>query len=247
MDVDEPYFPSRAGISPERRAPSDCLHHQLVRLRRDSPHLLGRRLRQLRDPAVDQMAMPRESCCGRSRRHSRKRLASTAGPLARVGAQVEVTFSNSMIEAFWRSLKHSWLFLHALDNFAALARLVEFYVTAHNQVMPHSAFEGQTPDEMPSSQVAIKVCAARWALRFVRRLVRDRGHGHGHGHGHGLQHRRPCAAGWVHHAGRHRRASHDRAAGQDSQAFLTAGAGFGVAVRVQRRAHRSFPGLRYDR
>jgi putative transposase len=29
--------------------------------------------------------------------------------LSRVLAQVEVTFSNSMIEAFWRSLKHSWL------------------------------------------------------------------------------------------------------------------------------------------
>jgi len=68
--------------------------------------------------------------------------------LTRVLAQVEVRFSNSMIEAFWRSLKHSWLFLHALDNFTALARLIEFYVEAHNTVMPHSAFEGQTPDEM---------------------------------------------------------------------------------------------------
>lgn len=27
--------------------------------------------------------------------------------LTRVLAQVEITFSNSMIEAFWRSLKHS--------------------------------------------------------------------------------------------------------------------------------------------
>jgi putative transposase len=68
--------------------------------------------------------------------------------LTRVLAQVEVTFSNSMIEAFWRSLKHSWLFLHALDNFTALGRLIEFYVEAHNTVMPHSAFKGQTPDEM---------------------------------------------------------------------------------------------------
>ena len=66
----------------------------------------------------------------------------------RVLAQVEVTFSNSMIEAFWRSLKHSWIYLHRLDTAAALRRLVEFYVTAHNEVMPHSAFEGQTPDEM---------------------------------------------------------------------------------------------------
>jgi transposase InsO family protein len=39
--------------------------------------------------------------------------------LTRVLAQVEVTFSNSMIEAFWRSLKHSWLYLHSLDSFVA--------------------------------------------------------------------------------------------------------------------------------
>jgi putative transposase len=68
--------------------------------------------------------------------------------LTRVLAQVEVTFSNSMIEAFFRSLKHSWIYLHTLDNFTALGRLIEFYVTAHNDVMPHSAFEGQTPNEM---------------------------------------------------------------------------------------------------
>ncbi len=66
----------------------------------------------------------------------------------RVLAQVEVTFSNSMIEAFWRSLKHSWLYLHSLDSFTALRRLIEFYVKAHNEVMPHAAFQGQTPDEV---------------------------------------------------------------------------------------------------
>jgi transposase InsO family protein len=66
----------------------------------------------------------------------------------RVLAQVEVTFSNSMIEAFWRSLKHSWLYLHSLDSMAALRRLIGFYVTAHNEVMPHSAFHGQTPNEV---------------------------------------------------------------------------------------------------
>jgi putative transposase len=53
-----------------------------------------------------------------------------------------------MIEAFWRSLKHSWLYLHSLDCIAALRRLIAFYVTAHNEVMPHSAFQGQTPDEV---------------------------------------------------------------------------------------------------
>ena len=68
--------------------------------------------------------------------------------LRRTLAQVDVTFSNSMIEAFWRSLKHSWLYLHALGSLESLRRLVAFYVSEHNEVMPHAAFEGQTPDEM---------------------------------------------------------------------------------------------------
>jgi hypothetical protein len=37
----------------------------------------------------------------------------TDGLVHRVLAQVEVSFSNSMIEAFWRSLRHQWLYLHS--------------------------------------------------------------------------------------------------------------------------------------
>ena len=91
--------------------------------------------------------------------------------LTRVLAQVEITFSNSMIEAFWRSLKHSWLYLHSLDSIAALRRLIEFYVTAHNEVMPHSAFQGQTPDEIffgIGDEVATKLLAARRIAREER-------------------------------------------------------------------------------
>jgi putative transposase len=36
--------------------------------------------------------------------------------LQRVIAQINVTFSNSMIESWWRSLKHSWLYINHLDN-----------------------------------------------------------------------------------------------------------------------------------
>ena len=53
-----------------------------------------------------------------------------------------------MIEAWWRSLKHQWLFLHSLDSVTTVRRLVAFYVDQHNGVLPHSAFHGQTPDEM---------------------------------------------------------------------------------------------------
>ena len=70
------------------------------------------------------------------------------GVLRRLLAFTELKFSNSMIEAWWRSLKHQWLFLHSLDSVATIRRLVAFYVYEHNHVLPHSAFRGQTPDEM---------------------------------------------------------------------------------------------------
>lgn len=70
------------------------------------------------------------------------------GVLRRLLAFTELKFSNSMIEAWWRSLKHQWLFLHSLDSVTTVRRLVAFYVDEHNRVLPHSAFHGQTPDEM---------------------------------------------------------------------------------------------------
>jgi putative transposase len=69
------------------------------------------------------------------------------GVLRRLLAFTELKFSNSMIEAWWRSLKHQWLFLHSLDSITTVRRLA-FYVDEHNRVLPHSAFRGQTPDEM---------------------------------------------------------------------------------------------------
>jgi transposase-like protein len=70
------------------------------------------------------------------------------GLLKRVLAQTEIQFSNSMIESWWRVLKHQWLYLNTLDHVATVRKLVAFYVEQHNQRLPHSAFQGQTPDEM---------------------------------------------------------------------------------------------------
>jgi hypothetical protein len=71
-----------------------------------------------------------------------------AGVLRRVLAQVEIGYSNSMIEALWRSMKHNWLYLNTLDSITRLRSLIAFYVAEHNSRIPHSAFQGQTPDEM---------------------------------------------------------------------------------------------------
>ncbi len=93
--------------------------------------------------------------------------------LRRTLAQVDVTFSNSMIEAFWRSLKHSWLYLHSLESVESLRRLVDFYVRQHNEVMPHAAFEGQTPDEMYFG-IGDTVVAQLYATRMRARAERIR-------------------------------------------------------------------------
>ena len=71
-----------------------------------------------------------------------------SGILKRVLAQTEIAFSNSLIESWWRVLKHQWLYLNTLDSVSTVGNLVAFYVEQHNTHMPHSAFKGQTPDEM---------------------------------------------------------------------------------------------------
>jgi hypothetical protein len=71
-----------------------------------------------------------------------------SGLLKRLLAMTEISFSNSLIESWWRSLKHQWLYLNTLDTVGAVKNLVAFYVREHNTRLPHSAFRGQTPDEM---------------------------------------------------------------------------------------------------
>ena len=69
------------------------------------------------------------------------------GLLKRVLAQTEITFSNSLIDSWWRVLKHQWLYLNTLDTVTTVRKLVAFYIDQHNTHVPHSAFLGQIPDE----------------------------------------------------------------------------------------------------
>jgi len=70
------------------------------------------------------------------------------GALQRVIAQIEVEFSNSMVEALFRRMKHGYLFLQRLSSAAVVAEHVNFYVREHNDVIPHSALAGATPLEV---------------------------------------------------------------------------------------------------
>ncbi|WP_417389144.1 integrase core domain-containing protein [Gimesia sp.] len=71
-----------------------------------------------------------------------------SGLLKRVLAQTEIQYYNSLIESWWRVLKHQWLYFHELDSSQVVENLVAFYVEQYNTLLPHSAFLGQTPDEI---------------------------------------------------------------------------------------------------
>jgi len=75
-------------------------------------------------------------------------LLEDSSSLRRVLAQVDIISSNSLIEAFWRQLKHAWLFLNTLDSTVAVRRLVSFYVREHNEKIPRAVFGARTPDEV---------------------------------------------------------------------------------------------------
>jgi hypothetical protein len=76
-------------------------------------------------------------------------------------------------------LKHQWLFLNSLDSIGTLENLVRFYVDEHNTTLPHSAFKGQTPDEMyfgtgghiPEQLQAARLAARQQRLRINRQMT----------------------------------------------------------------------------
>jgi len=93
------------------------------------------------------------------------------GLLKRVLAQTEIRSSNSMIESWWRVLKHQWLYINQMDSLETVGNLVEFYVSQHNSHLPHSAFRGQPPDEMyfgTGNDVPEKLEAARQTAQHQR-------------------------------------------------------------------------------
>lgn len=97
-----------------------------------------------------------------------------SGLLRRLLAMTEISFSNSLIESWWRSLKHQWLYLNTLDTISTLEKLVAFYVDEHNTHLPHSAFRGQTPDEMyfgKDNHIPDQLVAARKTARQSRMEV----------------------------------------------------------------------------
>lgn len=62
-------------------------------------------------------------------------------------ARYEIDFSNSMIEAVFRSAKHNYLLHCQIDSYRKLVKHVKYWVKEYNEKIPHSSFSGETPLE----------------------------------------------------------------------------------------------------
>ncbi len=54
---------------------------------------------------------------------------------------------NIFIERLWRSLKYEAVYLHALRDGLAARRVIGEWIAFYNEVRPHSALDGRTPQE----------------------------------------------------------------------------------------------------
>lgn len=70
------------------------------------------------------------------------------GLIDRIIAGIEVDFSNSMVEALFRRMKHAYLYMQSLTTFNTLVSKTNYYLEEHNNHIPHSALSGATPIEI---------------------------------------------------------------------------------------------------
>lgn len=71
----------------------------------------------------------------------------TKGLFTKQVAHFEISFSNSMVETLFRSLKHNYLFHQEITALPSLRRHAGFWFKEHNEKIPHTAFNGETPLE----------------------------------------------------------------------------------------------------
>ena len=68
--------------------------------------------------------------------------------ISRIIAQIDVVFSNSLIESFFNQLKNRYLYYEDISSPKKLQKCVDFYVQQQNEVIPMMALNGLTPIEV---------------------------------------------------------------------------------------------------
>jgi hypothetical protein len=83
---------------------------------------------------------------GENKGHEVKKLESR-GHFKKKVALFEISFSNSIVEALFRSMKHNYLYHQEINSLKSLTHHTNFWFKEHNDRIPHTAFKGETPLE----------------------------------------------------------------------------------------------------
>jgi putative transposase len=67
---------------------------------------------------------------------------------------------NVFVERLWKSIKYEEVYLHAYETVSAAHQSLERYLTFYNQVRPHRALAGKTPDQVYSDNLPARRTAA---------------------------------------------------------------------------------------
>lgn len=85
--------------------------------------------------------------------------------IRQIFAQVDVKYSNSMVEAFFRSIKNNYLYKKIINTLDDFERSVKFYINQHNNIIPHSNFNFAAPREIYFSTWSEKYDDAIYELK----------------------------------------------------------------------------------
>ena len=83
------------------------------------------------------------------------------GLIIRTIAQIDVHFSNSMIEMLFLRLKLRYLFKIPLTNFELLTKSADYFFTQSNEYIPHAVLKGATP---------LEVMTGKWTAMDIETL-----------------------------------------------------------------------------
>ncbi|NRA63486.1 MAG: hypothetical protein HRU19_03320, partial [Pseudobacteriovorax sp.] len=67
--------------------------------------------------------------------------------IKRVVAQIDIDFSNSMVEALFKRMKYNYLFNHPLTSLQTLREKLNYYIEESNNQIPLVSLRGATPSE----------------------------------------------------------------------------------------------------
>jgi putative transposase len=67
---------------------------------------------------------------------------------------------NVFVERLWRSVKYEEVYLRAYDSISAARQGVGRYLTFYNQIRPHRALDGKTPEQVYCDNLTTRLTAA---------------------------------------------------------------------------------------